>query len=56
MSSEPEVIPLPVAWRMLASGDPGAVFDGVFLVLHPDGTVTWTQHPEQAVAESEVDR
>ena len=46
---EPEQIPLPVAWRMLASGDPGAVFDGVFLLLHPDGRVTWTQHPEQGV-------
>lgn len=45
---EPEQIPLPVAWRMLASGDPGAVFDGVFLLLHPDGSVTWTQHPEDA--------
>lgn len=46
---EPEQIPLPVAWRMLASGDPGAVFDGVFLLLHPDGSVTWTQHPEEGV-------
>jgi hypothetical protein len=33
---------------MLASGDPCAVFDGVFLVLHPNGSVTWTQHPEEA--------
>lgn len=27
----------------------GAVFDGVFLLLHPDGSVTWTQHPEEGV-------
>ena len=46
---EPEQIPLPVAWRMLASGDAGAVFDGVFLLLHSDGRVTWTQHPEEGV-------
>lgn len=43
-SSPPETprrVALPASWFLGAHGDPVAQFEGLQLVLHPDGSVTW---------------
>lgn len=34
-------VALPASYRLAAHGDPVAQFEGLHLVLHPDGSVTW---------------